>query len=257
MILAVVPSGSHPPLLVVFLLVFARVSGTIVAAPIFGESEIPVQVKVGLSAIVAAILTPQQVQLASAVSSDPAMFAVLLAEQILLGLAFALIFVVIYKAGAAAGEFIGQQMGVTMAESQRPGEVGMHSIAQFYNLIAGLIFLGLDGQHWVFLGLGSGLDAMPVTHVALSSQLLAALLPLGGSAIEFAVGLALPLIITLLLADLITGLLGRAIPSFNLFVLGLPLKVALGVIALLIAAPFTVSLIAQLFEQIPHLSLWQ
>ena len=248
---------AHPSLLVVFLLVWARIGGAIMAAPIFSERAIPMLVKAGLSAAIAGILTPAQMTVAGPISSDPASFVVLLGEQILLGLAFALVFVVVYRAAEAAGELIGQQMGVTLGMWMGgDGDNQMHSIGQLYHIVASLIFLALDGQHWVILGLGASLNAMPVTHVTLAHNLVNTLMSLGTAAVMFAVGLALPLLVTLLLADIITGLIGRSIPALNLFVIGLPLKVALAVAGLIIAAPFTVALLSQYLLRLPTIRLW-
>ncbi len=243
-------------MLLVFLLVWARVGGAIMAAPIFSERAIPMLVKAGLSAVIAGILTPAQMAVAGPISSDPASFVVLLGEQILLGLAFALVFVVVYRAAESAGELIGQQMGVTLGTWMGDGDSQVHSIGQLYHIIASLIFLALDGQHWVILGLGASLNAMPVTHVTLSRNLAGTLMSLGTAAVMFAVGLALPLLVTLLLADIITGLIGRSIPALNLFVIGLPLKVALAVAGLIIAAPFTVALLSQYLQRLPSIRLW-
>lgn len=248
---------THAAPLVVFLLVFARISSALVAAPIFGEQMVPAQVKIGLSGIIAAILTPAQWQLSGPVPPDVPDFVVLVGQQVLLGLAFALIFVVVFRAAEGAGELIGQQMGVTLGTWHKPGaDDQMHSIGQLYNIVAALTFLELDGQHWVLLSLGGSLNAMPVTRVALTPGLVNLLLPLGASAIEFSLGLALPLLATLLLADLITGLLGRAIPSLNLFVIGLPLKVAMGIGALVVAAPFTIAYLGVILRQLTHMGLW-
>lgn len=245
-----------PSALVVFFLIFTRVSSALVAAPIFTEKALPVMMKVGLSGVIALLLAPAQMKLVTPIHPDVVSFVILVGMQVLLGLAFALIFTVVFRAAAAAGELIGEQMGVTLAGWVRPNADGeMHTIAELYNIIAALIFLGLDGMHWVLLALGSSLNTMPVTKVDLTPGLLALLLPLGGVAVMFAIGLALPLIVTLLLADVITGLLGRAMPSLNMFVLGLPLKVALGVGGLLIAAPFTISLLMQFFRQLPDMVL--
>lgn len=243
--------------LVIFLLIFARVTAAIVVAPIFSERAIPIQVKVGISAITAFILTPGQLQGADAVRPDPLTFAFFIGQQILLGLAFALVFVVIYRAAEMAGELIGQQLGVSLGSFVVSGQGEMHTVAELYHLVAGLLFLGLDAHQWVILGLGASFNALPVSRVALSPSLVGVLLPLGGAALQFALGLALPLLAVLLLADIITGLLGRAIPSLNLFVLGLPLKVLLGLAGLLLAAPFTIHVFIQIMQTIPHLRMWQ
>ena len=257
MVLAAQPPTAHAAALVVFMLIFARVGGAVVAAPILSEKAIPPQVKIGLSAIFAGILTPGQIPLTTPVSADPASFAILIAEQILLGLAFALVFTAIFIAGESAGELIGQQVGITLSTwTETGGNSQMHSFGQIYHIIAGLIFLGLDGQHWVLLGLGASLNSMPVTHVSLSPNLVGVLMSMGTASLEFAVGLALPLLVTLLLADLITGLLGRAMPALNMFVIGLPLKVALALSGVFIAAPFTIVLLTQYMQHIPTIQLW-
>jgi flagellar biosynthetic protein FliR len=248
---------SHAAPLVVFLLVFARISAAIVAAPVLSDGGVPAQIKIGLSAFVALLLTPDQVGRTHPISSDPVAFVMLMGEQIALGLGFALAFVAIFRAAEMAGELIGQQMGLTLGGWLRPDtSEDMHTLAQLYHILAAVIFLGLGGLQWVVLGLGQSLVAMPVTSVTLSPALAQSLLPLGSAALQFAVGLALPLLVTLLVADLITGLLGRAMPALNMLVLGLPFKMALGLAALLVAAPFTVAEIAQIMRQLPLVTPW-
>ncbi len=249
-------STAHAPQLIVFLLVFARVSGTLAAAPIFSERALPVQVRLGFSALVAFLLTPGQIPLTTPISNDPIEFLVLVGQQILLGLAFALVLTAVFGAAEAAGEIIGEQMGITLGTFSASNQEQTHTIGAMYRVVAALIFLSLDGQHWVVLGIGSSLQALPVTQVALSPHFIGILFSLGGLALQFAIGLALPLMVTLLLADLITGLIGRAIPSLNLFVLGLPLKVTLAIVGITLAAPFTVIFIAHVLQQIPQMSLW-
>jgi flagellar biosynthetic protein FliR len=246
----------QPSMLIVFMLVLARVGATLVTAPIFGEQAIPAQVKIGLSAIIAIILTPAQMSKVDPISTDPILFAILVGQQILIGLAFSLVFIAFFRAGEIAGELIGEQIGVTLAEL-RQGNEAMKTYGQLYNIVVGLIFLGIDGMHWVILGVNAGLDAMPITRVALTPQLVDSVMAVGTSAVKFGVLLALPLLATLLLADIITGLLGRAIPSLNLFVLGLPLKSALGLAVLMVGAPFTIAITIQILQQIPHLTIWR
>jgi flagellar biosynthesis protein FliR len=246
------------PSLVIFLLVFARISAALAAAPIFSEAALAVQVKIGLSAIIAAILTPAQIQLAKdPIALNWPVFAVLAGQQVLLGLAFALVFTAIFRAAESAGEIIGQQTGITMAAAPNTMESSeIHALAQITRIVAALIFLGLDGLQWVILSLGASLNAMPVTRVAFTPGLQSLLLPLATAALAYAVGLSFPLLATFLVSDLITGLLGRAMPSLNLFVLGLPLKVALGIGALIIAAPFLVEYITQTLRHLTALGLW-
>ncbi len=250
-------SHQAPSAILVFLLVFARVTGALTATPIYAERALPGQVKVGLSAMIAFLLTPAQIATAGSLPGDPIAIALLFAQQVLLGLAFALVFVVVYHAAEMGGSLIGQQLGVTLGTFGRAGGDQMSTISAIYNTMAGLLFLGLDAHHWVILGLGASFDALPVTQLpTLTPGLAAVLFPLGGAALQFALGMALPILVVLLLADLATGLLGRAIPALNMFVLGLPVKVLLGTIGILIALPYTIQVFIHLVQTLPDLRIW-
>lgn len=253
-----ISQATHAAPLIVFILVFVRVSAMLVAAPIFSDHSIPTAIKIGLSATVALIFTPAQVQVAQPISSDPLYFAYILIQQILVGLAFALIFIAMVNIGEMAGELIGIQMGISIPSGyDKSNGESLKSVAEIYRILAMITFLSLDGQHWVLLAIGRSFITIPVTNVVLGPALLNTLMPLGLSAIEFSLGIALPLLTALLVADIVTGLIGRAIPALNMFALGLPLKSALAVIVIFFVLPFTIMQLSQNFMEIPYLSLWR
>ncbi len=250
--------GQQASALIVFFLIFTRVTGALFAAPIYSEQQIPVTVKIGLSAVTAFLFTPEQMQNAGNISQDPAALVVLFAQELLIGLAFAFVFMVVYRAGDMAGSLVGQQIGITTPGIQMAGTNDTIAISgAVYNIIAGLIFLGLDGQHWIFLALGKSFIIAPITQMMLSQQIINTFLPLGLTALEYGFALAFPLLAALLLADFITGLINRAIPALNMFALNLPLKAAASIGVLLITLPYIIETIAQQMQTLPLISLWK
>jgi flagellar biosynthesis protein FliR len=227
--------------LVLFLMVFARVGSLIVAAPVFGHQSIPVQIKVALALFLSFVYFP--IASAGAPEVDVRMAALFLmavkevAMGLLLGFATGLIFVGV----DVAGELIGFDLGLSMSTAFDP-ETGVNNpvVGQFLRLILILVFLLLNGHHFILQGLEVSYDAVPMGGIALSAAMTEKLVALTG--IIFAVGLKLaaPVIVASFLVNVALAVLTRVAPQFNVFIVNFPLKIGVGLIVLLTSAPMMV-----------------
>jgi flagellar biosynthetic protein FliR len=141
-----------------------------------------------------------------------------------------------------AGSIIGNQMGFGIIQLFDPVRQQRSTVVdEFYSVVATLIFLLLDGHHMLIRAIDRTYQAVP-SGAIVHPQLIA--LPLGRLTSEVFVGalqLALPVLAALLLTDLALALTSRAVPQVNVFFLGLPLKVLVGMLALSFALPATIS----------------
>lgn len=220
---------------VVFLM--TRIGAAMAAAPIFGAMGVPMQVRVILTGATAVFVA---VWGDAAPPADLFSLAGMLAVvgEVLIGLALGFALQVAFAGPVMAAEVIGGSMGLSMAMTTDPNS-GTQSTAfgQYFTIVLTLIFLGVGGHlQWLALVIES-FAVFPPGETWLGGDAGLRLAGFGSQIFSFALLIALPITLVLLLVQVLTGILSRSAPSLNLFALGLPAGVLAGLGALILAAP--------------------
>ena len=228
------------------LFVMTRIGAAMAAAPLFGATSVPAQLRVALAGAIGVFVCAwTQVQPPAALLSASGLLAV--GGEVLVGLALGFVLQVAFAAPMIAAETIAGSMGLGLAASIDPAS-GTQSTAlgQYLRVVLTLVFFGL-GAHLRWLGLVfDSYRALPPGRAWLAPDHLAAIAGLGGEMFATAVAMALPVVLVLLLVQVLTGVLSRSAPALNLFALGLPAGVLAGLAALIVAAPLLVDQCADL-----------
>jgi flagellar biosynthetic protein FliR len=224
---------------------FARILALLASAPLTGTAQVPAPVKIGLAVLITAVVAPTLPP--STVDPASAAGLLLLARESALGIAMGLAMRVIFSGIAAAGDVIGLQMGLGFAQFYDPQSSGQTPvISQFLGTLATLTFLSLNGHLVMFATLIESFHAVPVDGAGAGNWLLLA--ESGGMVLRAAVLLSLPLIATLLVVNAALAVLTRSAPQLNIFAIGFPITIIVGFAALLLALPYCVPALEQLFE---------
>lgn len=236
--------------LLAFILVLVRVSGIIATAPVFGSSNIPPQIKVVLSLMLALILYPF-IPLITVYPDRPDHYIMLIASEMLIGLVLGIIARFLFAAVEFAGTVIGFQMGLGMAMVFDPQSQEQISIVgKFENITATLIFLAMDGHLIVLQALVRSYSVLPPGGASISRPLVENLTELSASVFVIGLQIGAPLIVALFLANAIVGLLARSVPQIQVFVVGFPLTLMLGFLFLFFGMPFFAQAVHQMFEKL-------
>ena len=236
--------------LLAFILVLVRVSGIISTAPVFGSSNIPPQIKVVLSLMLALILYPF-IPLITVYPDRPDHYIMLIASEMLIGLVLGIIARFLFGAVEFAGTVIGFQMGLGMAMVFDPQSQEQISIVgKFENITATLIFLAMDGHLIVLQALVRSYSVLPPGGASISRPLVENLTELSASVFVIGLQIGAPLIVALFLANAIVGLLARSVPQIQVFVVGFPLTLMLGFLFLFFGMPFFAQAVHQMFEKL-------
>ena len=228
-----------------YLLVFVRVTSFLVALPIWGRG-VPPLARLGLGAAIALILAPV-VQVPAKGDGLASIVSAGLVEA-LAGLAMGLVVTTVMMAVYLAGQLIDVPMGfgmVNVIDPQMGGEVPI--VAQFQFVVAILVFFLIDGHHALFRSLAQSFVVVPVGGARMSADAVVAALEAVRGMFVLGVRMALPIVGALFLTDVALGIVARAVPQINVFFVGFPLKVALGMLLLVVVTPAFVILVAQAF----------
>ncbi len=230
----------------VLILISVRMTGMLLIAPFFSASAISTPIRVTLTISMAFLLLGY----VSVPSVD--MFSVagtlLLAREALIGVMIGLIYQLMFAAIAMAGEQIAFSMGLGFASMIDP-QTGSQSpvITQFLSILLILIFLSVEGHHlliqhvvlsYISLPIELRFDADMFINVSRSAALI----------FSVAVIFAMPIIVALFCSNLLIGLLTRVAPQMNIFSVGFPLTILIGLALLLILLPSMSDALSVLIE---------
>lgn len=229
-----------------WLFVMTRIGAAMLAAPIFGSGSVPVQLRVGLTGAIAALVCGW-----TDVAAPPAILSAAgllsLAGEVLIGLSLGFVLQIAFAAPTIAAEVIGGAMGMSLATSVDPNSGAQSpALGQYYGIVLTLVFFALGGHlQWIALVVES-YAAYPPGATWLGPGRLGAIAGFATSMFATAVVIALPVTLVLLVVQVVTGVLSRSAPALNLFALGLPAGVLAGLAALIISAPMVADQMAEL-----------
>lgn len=228
---------SIEPQLWALVFVMVRVGAAFIAAPVLGNVSVPLQVRVVLAGAVGVLVLGTQNITPPAQVFGLATFLAVAAEA-LVGLAIGFILQVAFAAPLIAGELIGGSMGLGFANMIDPN-TGRSSpaIGQFLSILLTLLFLSVDGHLVLVEMVAKSYVALPPDAAWLAPAQLRDIAMFGGYAFLAGLLLALPVGFLLLCLNLVVGMISRSAPALNLFSIGLPASLAVGVIAMAAAFP--------------------
>ncbi len=225
---------------------FVRFSTFIFLLPVFNMRQVPVMVKAGLGALLALLVFPEPLNI-PVTSLWP--WALLILQEFAVGLILSFVVTLTFACIYFAGQLIDVPMGFGMVSIFDPSS-GMQVpvFSQFYHLLASLILFATDGHLWLFRALLRSYDYIPAMSWLDMQSGFNVFMELGANIFALGLQIALPITGTLLLTDVALGIVTKAVPQINVFVIGFPIKITVGMIIVLLVLPFYVNLVAALFR---------
>lgn len=234
--------------LINFIWPLTRILGLIMVAPVFGHRAVPGRVKIGLGIFIALIIAPTLPPMPDvSLGSWHGLF--ILVQQLLIGIAIGFIMRIVFAAVEAAGEIVGLQMGLGFASFFDPQSAGQTLVlARFFNMLALLVFLAVNA-HLLLIGvLVDSFQTLPISPQPLSAAGFYNVAAFGSTVFAVGLQLALPLIAILLMTNLSLGILTRSAPQLNIFAIGFPITLGVGLIVLDLTLPYFVPQLEQMLQ---------
>lgn len=230
--------AEHWPEVVTFMLVFSRSLGLIVAAPFWGGRTVPVIVRVWIALILAAASYPAVPLTALAGGLTILTLCVSLAGEVLLGLVLGWLAQLLFAGVRLAGQEIEMRSGLALTQLIDPHEGGHSGVfAAFLEVSAGLIFFAMNGHHLLIQALSSSFTVFPLAGEKFFASMLDGLIGSAGEIFVIALRLSAPVLIGLLLSDIVLGVISRAVPQMNVFMVSQPLQFAFCVLLMMLSLP--------------------
>lgn len=226
----------------------SRILGLMATAPLFNNRTIPARVKVGLGVLLALIVAPAVPALPE---TDPMSLTglLILAQQMIIGLAMGMAMRIVFAAIEMAGEIIGMTMGLGFATFYDPQSAAHSSaISQFLSLVMLMFYLAANFHLMLVSALVDSFTTMPVGAGVFDASL-EQLVSWGGRIFSAGVQLSLPIVAALLINNVALGVLTRAAPQLNIFGIGFPIAIGVGFIMIALTIPYLAVPIERLLQE--------
>jgi len=213
----------------VFLVVLARVGGLVTFAPFWSNRAASAKIRIVLAVVLALALTPIVMSRIETPSSEISEMTLILAGEIVIGMIFGFVGRIVFSSFELAAHFIASQMGFSLAGTIDPSTqaqtTAFGTIAQMLGL---MILLAADGHHWFLAATVKSFSTTAPGSFSFTPEVLEILLRFSANALLVGITLAAPAIIVLLAVEFALEFFGRTAPQFQVFILGFPVKIAVG-----------------------------
>jgi flagellar biosynthesis protein FliR len=232
-----------------FLLVLGRIGPLFVLAPLFSSRSLPARAKgicaVGLTVAIAPLaLGKGQIPL------DVLGFTELMLKEILVGLAFAFALAALFAAISTAGAFVDTLIGFSYGALVDPVTGNQSSVlTQTYVLVGIMVLIAIGGDQLMIKGLARSYDLVPLLDMPSLPAMVGGVQEAFALVFLSALELAAPVVLAIVITDAAFGIVSRVVPQMNVFAVGFPAKVTVGLLIIGVSLPFATGWIGDELER--------
>jgi flagellar biosynthetic protein FliR len=224
-------------------------TGLFVIAPIFGRRNMPVYFKIGFAFLLSLILVNTIKFSQPDYSNSIYEYFILIFREFMVGITIGYVAYVIFSAIYMAGQLIDTQIGFGIVNVLDPvSNIQVPLTANFYYILSMVVLLSVNGHHAIIRALFDSYKSVPLGKAVFNTQLLNDVLRVFGSMFLIGFKIAAPIAAAILVVDVALGVISKAIPQMNVFVVGMPLKILVGIVVMMVTIPMFMILLDTLFN---------
>jgi len=223
----------------------------VMSLPVFNSNSIPIFFKIGLAfATSMALFTILDLE-PPPVSGAMLPFGIGVIGEIMIGIIIGISVRLIFAGIQLAGQLAGYQMGMAIANVMDPSSSEQFPILAQFNQLFALLLLLVTNAHHVFLrALAESYRLVPPFGFHFSNSVMQQVVDLGGNMFVIAIQVGAPIIAALLLTSVAFGLVARTVPQMNVFIVAMPLKIAVGLLFIGFSLPYLSSFLNTMFREL-------
>lgn len=224
-----------------FLLVFVRTLGIFTLTPIFGQSQVPVQVRILASVCMTFVFAPMA-HPAAPLPSELLGIAALALREVVIGLTIGFVVTLVFSALHIAGDIVDTHVGFSFASIVDPVYGSQTALAaRLHQMIASVLFFVMNCHHVLIRGLSDSFRIAPIGVFSLNPSVSGGVMDLFVSMLLIALRVSVPVVAAVALADVALAVTSKAVPQMNVLMVGFPLKLGVGLVGMIVALPLLVS----------------
>ena len=234
-----------------YLLVLTRISGIFIISPFLGSANIPAVIRASAAVAISLVLFPIIELKAGAIIPDSLIgYIVVVCTELFIGWIIGFIASLAFSAIRMAGQMLDMQVGFAMVNVLDP-TTGQQIplIGSFKYNLAIIIFLVTNSHHLLLTGLFDSFRLIPVLGNPFSISITKLVVDMVAATFTIAIKISLPVIVAIILTDVALGILARTMPQMNIFFVGIPAKIFVGLFVLAFALPFYILFLEVVFNE--------
>jgi flagellar biosynthetic protein FliR len=232
-----------------WLLVFIRVSTMLQIFPIFSSPQVPILLRLGFGMVLSFVLMHVVPMLPGTLNVYELLLSVV--SQVALGAIVGFVAQLVFSGIQFAGELLDLQIGFAIANVINPQtQQSITIVGEFMLAIATLVFLGTDSHFFFIQGIAGSFNLVPLPYISLDPSV-------GGNVVLFftesfliVFKIAAPIAVALMITNIGLAFMAKVAPQMNVFVVGLPIQVGIGLIMLAVSIPLVGTVGPELFQAI-------
>ncbi len=230
----------------IFLLVMVRTSGIFIFSPFFSAQNIPNIMKIGLTFSVSLLISSILPVLPNLTNQ---ILLIIIFKEFMIGVIIGFISYAFFSSFYVMGQIIDMKIGFGMVNVVDPqSKVQVPLMGNFYYILAFLLLLSFDGHHFIISGLLDSYESIPIGAFKYSEETINLLVGSLSKSFEIGFKLSAPIVAIIFLTDIVLGIMSKTIPQMNVFVVGMPLKVLVGMFIVLVSMPIFYSAVNGIFN---------
>ncbi|MDF1616812.1 flagellar biosynthetic protein FliR [Petrocella sp. FN5] len=215
------------------LLVFVRALGLLLIVPVFGNRSVPYMAKIAVTFFLSVILLATIPFELTVSSTDVVNFAAIVVKEFLIGWLIGFGAYIVFSIVTLSGQFIDAQIGFSMVNVFDPAsQIQLTITGNLYYYLLIMITLMTNAHHMFLRALINSYHLIPLGEMSLSNQLYSSIVEYLHMYFVLALQIASPIFFVMIITNVVLGVLARAVPQLNMFVIGFPIKILLGLITI-------------------------
>jgi flagellar biosynthetic protein FliR len=239
-----------------FMIVFLRIGAFIAFVPFFNNPNFVMMMKVAFAFFISLLIFPAISTASWVIPGDIPGYVYMMTMEIMVGILMGLVFLILLFALQVAGRMLGFQMAFSMANVVDVTFGDNANVLSVFMVVLGtMLIVSLGGDHYLLYTINRSFKVLTPGTLVVTKPLLSELSRLVVHAFEIGFKLSAPAVILMLCIDLTLGLIGKTASKMQIFFVGLPLKIALGLFGFSLILGFIVSIWAKDIPKLPDIIL--
>lgn len=241
--------GLTPPQFETFLLIFLRISSMLFLFPLFSSRQVPVQVRLGLGGLLSFII--YRVEPAPHLTGGAFELIVGASAQVLIGVIVGFVASLLFTGIQFAGELIDIQIGFAIANVINPQtQQNITIIGELQLTLATLIYLATNSHYLLIQGMAGSFNLLPLPYVNLGPSVAGNLAIFFAQSFVIVYKIAAPVVVALFITNVALAFMARVAPQMNVFIIGLPIQVGVGLTMMAISLPLLATVGPEVFSNV-------
>ncbi len=229
------------------ILVLVRVSAMLALVPVFSQTQLPRLTRFGIGALLALIIARTLPPMAPLGGLGELVVAVL--AQFFVGLVFGFVAFLLFTGIQFAGEIIDIQIGFAVVNVINPlTSQSVTVIGEFELALATLLYLAADAHHVLLAGIVGSFTLVPLPYVGAPELVAGDVVRFFSQALFIVFQIAAPVAVALFLVNVMLGLMARVAPQMNVFIVGFPIQITVGLVMLIVSLPLLGAVVPSLID---------